>query len=275
MAKIIWCTDLHLNFLNQAKLRKFSDSIFQLTSLNKDLAGIVVTGDISEATTIEEHLKFIAKDHSLPIYFVLGNHDYYKGSFAQVRKQVNDLCCFQPNLRFLTTENSFCRLSADIAIVGHDGWYDGLYSDWFARHVVEMADYNLISEFAEISNRFMLHEALKARAREGAKQVKTRAQEAIDKGMKKIVIATHVPPWRQNSVYKGEISDESWLPNFSSKIMGDAILSISEENPEVKFEVLCGHSHGDAEYSPNGSIRSRTGFSEYGRPWNSLKIIEL
>lgn len=121
----------------------------------------------------------------------------------------------------------------------------------------------------------MLHEALKSKAREGAKQVRAMATKAISDGIKKIVIATHVPPWRQNSVYKGEISDDSWLPNFSSKIMGDAILSISEENPSVKFEVLCGHSHGDAEYSPNGSIRSRTGFSEYGRPWNSLKIIEL
>ena len=40
-----------------------------------------------------------------PIYFVLGNHDYYFGSIDKVRKAVKQLCQERPNLHYLPGEH--------------------------------------------------------------------------------------------------------------------------------------------------------------------------
>ena len=84
--RLAWATDIHLNFVD-GDAGPFCDLVTQTGA-----GGLVITGDISEAKTIEQDLAAIESLLSLPIYFVLGNHDFYNGSIAAVRKAVASLC---------------------------------------------------------------------------------------------------------------------------------------------------------------------------------------
>src|SRR5436305_186175 len=83
MTRLAWLTDIHLNFLRPAELKTFFDSLPQADAF-------VITGDIGEAHDVLAHLRTFA-DRG-PTYFVLGNHDFYRGSIAGIRAEVSALC---------------------------------------------------------------------------------------------------------------------------------------------------------------------------------------
>ncbi len=59
-----------------------------------------------------------------------------------------------------------------------------------------------------------------------------------------------MPPFKEACLHKGEISGDDWLPYFSSKVIGDVLTEVAQENPSVEFLVLCGHTHSEAEFQP-------------------------
>ena len=64
-----------------------------------------------------------------PIYFVLGNHDFYKDSIAKTRQRIAELAAESKHLRYLTAME-VVELSPQTAIIGHDGWADGRFGDY-------------------------------------------------------------------------------------------------------------------------------------------------
>jgi hypothetical protein len=72
--RLAWATDIHLNFLDAAARRGF------LESLGKQAGAVAISGDIGESPDIEGHLLEMEEVLQRPIYFVLGNHDFYHGS---------------------------------------------------------------------------------------------------------------------------------------------------------------------------------------------------
>ena len=63
--------------------------------------GVVLSGDLSSAPTLIEHLELLAEHLALPCYVVLGNHDYYGGSIAGVRARMRALTDASRWLRWL------------------------------------------------------------------------------------------------------------------------------------------------------------------------------
>jgi len=59
---------------------------------NLGVDALLIGGDIGEATNVEFYLRFLADNIEVPIYFVLGNHDYYWGSIDDVRSRISSLC---------------------------------------------------------------------------------------------------------------------------------------------------------------------------------------
>jgi predicted MPP superfamily phosphohydrolase len=57
-----------------------------------------ITGDIGEARSIERYLRLLESSLQRPIYFVLGNHDFYHGSIVLVRERVRNLCKTSANV---------------------------------------------------------------------------------------------------------------------------------------------------------------------------------
>lgn len=237
---------------------------------------VVITGDISEAPFVEGHVKLLAKHISVPIYFVCGNHDYYNGCIRDTRIMLknefgaNSSC----SAKWLNA-NGVISLTSDVALIGHDGWYDGCYSDYF-NSKLDMQDYHLIRELkGSFYHRVDQYDVIKGLAREGAKHFTKYAEKAF-KSHDTVYFATHVPPFRENSRAPDRSeSNSDWLPHFSSKIMGEAILDfMTGMRKEAKLVVLCGHTHTDWVHLPVPNVKCLTGAARYRYPevWTTFDL---
>ena len=81
--KLAWLTDIHLNFVEDEVREKFYQEIIKTKP-----EGLLISGDIAEAPSISEILIEMSQKINKPIYFVLGNHDYYYGEVLNVRKAI-------------------------------------------------------------------------------------------------------------------------------------------------------------------------------------------
>lgn len=84
--KLAWLTDVHLNFLDADKHKKFYQEI-----INTGCDSVLLSGDIAEAPSIKHLLQELSDFIERPIYFVLGNHDYYRGQIDTIRREMEAL----------------------------------------------------------------------------------------------------------------------------------------------------------------------------------------
>jgi hypothetical protein len=139
MKRVVWLTDIHLNFLTEAKVKAF---LAEVDGARPD--AVLIGGDIGEAHDVCDYLGQIGQAIAVPVYFVLGNHDFYHGSIRETRRRVAELCAGHPRLHYLTVEDH-AELAPHVGLVGHDGWADGRLGN-YARSLVAMNDFRLISE---------------------------------------------------------------------------------------------------------------------------------
>ena len=255
--RIVWLTDIHLNGVADA----VTDDLLATVTARRP-AAVLVGGDIAEAPDVREYLLRIAAGLDCPVYFVLGNHDYYFGSVQQVRQEIYRLCQGHPQLTYLTYAEPV-RLSAGYALVGHDGWADGRCGDYDNSRVV-MSDHRFIRELAgtEPEARLSLLQELAGEAADHVRRVLPQALEYAQE----VLLLTHVPPFREACWHEGNIADDQWAPHFSSQVMGETILEIMRSRPTQRLTVLCGHTHSSGEFAPIPNVRVLTGAAEYGRP---------
>ena len=81
-----WLTDIHLNFIDADARKKFYQKIIDI-----ECDGVLISGDIAEAPSIKNILEEMAIYIKKPIYFVLGNHDYYQEQINNVRSEMTRL----------------------------------------------------------------------------------------------------------------------------------------------------------------------------------------
>ncbi|MGH9856015.1 MAG: metallophosphoesterase, partial [Blastocatellia bacterium] len=139
MKHLVWVTDIHLNFVSTAEVETFCHRI-----LSERPDAVLVGGDIGEAHNVAAYLQILADKLKRPIYFVLGNHDFYFGSIARVRDAAAELTRQSEWLRYLP----YCgvvELTETTCLIGHDAWGDGRIGD-YAGSSVMLNDYLLIEE---------------------------------------------------------------------------------------------------------------------------------
>lgn len=267
--KLCWLTDIHLNFPLLKERKKFYKTIVE-SSCDK----ILISGDISESITIEEHLVEMKKYTKKPIYFVLGNHDYYHSSIYEVTRKMQKLQERQSQLNWLSLIEPI-QLSEDVILTGVDGWADGGYGDFFEEHPrsqIYMNDSILIEELniARLDGRGELLDVMSYYADIDAKHLSNKILDGIDKFKpKKILILSHIPPFKESC-----FEDKKWLPFYSCKVIGDMLLEKSKQNPDIEFLVLCGHTHSKAYYKPLDNLIVKTGAAKYHIP-EIQEIIEI
>ena len=257
MTRIAWLTDIHLDFVPLAATKLLFDRAFA-----ERPAGVVVTGDISESRVLFYHLRLLAAAATCPVYFVLGNHDFYASSIAAVRRQTAALCGELPVLTYLTAAE-VVELSPTLGLVGHDGWADARLGDYENSEVM-LNDFFLIEELAHLE-KLERRRRLEALGDEAAAHVRRWLPVALAR-YPQVLVATHVPPFREACRYQGRPSDENWLPHFSCRAMGDALLEAAAAAPNTQVAVLCGHTHGGAECRPLVNLCVLTGEAVYQRP---------
>jgi 3',5'-cyclic AMP phosphodiesterase CpdA len=257
MDRVAWLTDIHLNFLWEAELNAFCDLV---RGSNAD--ALLFGGDIAEAVDIERLMARVADAVGIPIYFVLGNHDYYKGSIEEVREQMRTITHRHPLLRWLPA-HGIVELSPTTVLLGHGGWGDGRCGD-YANSTVMLNDYRLIKELSGLDPQARL-ERLHALGDEAADFLGPMLTTALAKAPN-VLLLTHVPPFRESCWHEGEISDDNWLPHFTCKAVGEALAGVMKSHPDRNLTVLCGHTHSAGEVAVLPNLVVKTGKAEYGTP---------
>ena len=252
-----WATDIHLNFVGERHRFAFAESV-----LAHDPDVVLLGGDLAEADTVVPYLQELEGWIKRPIYFVLGNHDFYRGSIQSVRESVAGLTQTTDNLVWLNSAG-VVPIGNHTALVGHDSWADGMHGDYWSSGVV-LNDFLLIAEFLPLGKRERL-ELLQTLANEAAAHLERALPEAFGDSQS-VVLLTHVPPFRQACWHQGKISADDFLPFFASKVVGDVLISVMEAHPDRNLRVFCGHTHGGgaADILPN--LKVYTGGAEYGNP---------
>lgn len=256
MRRIAWLTDLHLNFVPPALASQFIESVGELP-----VDVVLIGGDISDSSRLILDLSEFSARVRKPVFFVLGNNDYYRGSIRAIRSQVSLLCSRMPNLWWLS-EQLVVQLTAKTALVGHDGWGDGTLG--VTEEAVSLNDELQIEELNSFDRRTLF-----ARLRELGEQAASHIRLVLPQALEHyehVCLLTHVPPFRESCWHEGQVSDDRFLPRFACGQLGAAIVEIMSARPDRQLTVLCGHTHvgGFAQILPNVQVWSAS--VEYGRP---------
>ena len=159
-------------------------------------------------------------------------------------------------------------LGDDTVLLGQDGWADGRYGD-YANSRVMLNDSRLIYDLFQksILGKFPLLEKMQQLADSDAEQLRNDLSKAInDHKPNRIIVLTHVPPFKESCLYEGKMTNDDFLPFFSSKAIGDVLINIAEEHSNIEFLVLCGHTHDKAYYQPLRNLIIKVGSAEYYLP---------
>ena len=96
--KCVWLSDVHLNFL-----KKNAFIGFLRTLQEHEADAVLLSGDIAEAQRLCDYLFMIDIALQTKIHFVLGNHDFYRGSIIRTRQAVAELVQDSRYLVYLTS----------------------------------------------------------------------------------------------------------------------------------------------------------------------------
>lgn len=254
--RLAWMTDIHMNFFDDVLIEQFNEVLW-----SKTYDALVITGDIAESKDIEQRLAGVAAAIQRPVYFVLGNHDFYYGSVPAVRAAVGRLCESEPDLHYLSQCGAI-ELTPKTALVGHDGWGDGRYGDYDHSDVL-LNDYRLIEGLA-CWDKLERKEALARFGDEAGEHLARVLDEALP-CYARLIVATHVPPFAEACRYENRPADDNWLPHFSCRATGDVLRAAAIAHPDREILVLCGHTHHAADVQPQPNLRVLVGGAEYFR----------
>ena len=259
--KLAWLTDVHLNFLDADERKKFYQEI-----INTKCDGVLISGDIAEAPSIKNILTELATVIKKPIYYILGNHDFYRGQIDAIRNEMTALTESNEYLFWLPASNPV-QLDNNTLLVGQDGWADGRLGDYHNTRVA-LNDSRMISDLFQekLVGRSQLLAKMQQLADYDASQLQEQLIQATIQRPQRIIVLTHIPPFKEACLHEGKISDDDWLPYFASKASGDVLMNICTKHPNIDFLVLCGHTHGKATYHPLPNLIVEAGHAEYKNP---------
>ncbi len=260
-----WLTDIHLEFLRDRKAVAFVEELATL-----ELDGLFLTGDISTAGRLEFHLRLFEDIYQAPVYFVLGNHDYYGGSVESVRGIIRELCGRCKWLHWLPI-SGIVKISRDTGLIGHGSWADGRLGDYDNSRVL-LNDYVQIQNFVKAGKPGRLA-LLKSFGDQAAAYFENILPEALEH-YQHVIVLTHVPPFKESCRHEGEISADDWLPHFSCKAVGDVLRKFMSTLPDRRMTVLCGHTHSSGQVAILPNLIVKTGGAEYGSP-QIQEILEI
>lgn len=281
MPRLAWLTDLHLDAATPEQIEALEDEVCAAAP-----DAVLIGGDTAQALAYADALRDLAKRFAAPVYFVLGNHDYYHGSIAATREAARELSRSGENVTWLV-DAGVVPLGRETALLGHGGWGDGRLGD-FAGSSVVLNDYWFIDDLrlaaaaeGDLEQRVeeglglpdSLRERLNALGDDAAAHIRETLTR-VPEGRTHLIVLTHVPPWREACWYEGETSDDNWAPHFTCAAVGDVLREHMERHPELRMTVLCGHTHhaGEADILPN--LHVLTAAAEYGNP-RLAKVISV
>lgn len=258
MKRFLWATDLHLNFLNRYSIINFLLSIHRA-----NVDGVFITGDISTGDKIVEHLSWMENIVKKPIYFTLGNHDFFNSNFSDVKLEIKKLCKKNQQLNYLTNINNHISLTKDIALIGHDGWYDSRWREPLTS-LVFMWDWFFIKDFRSLVSNYNRMNLVRNLADEAAESIGNKLKSALVEHST-VYLLTHFPPWPEKHYLFGEIAKNFWAPYNSSMVLANTLKSIMDNHPSKNLIVFSGHVHVKRNEMITPNIQLRVGGGAHGK----------
>ena len=254
--KLLWLTDIHFDFLSSQQRAAF---LARLAAQAPQ--AVLLGGDLSTAPRLAEDLKSIGDALQVPIYFVLGNHDFYDGTMEKIHRQVRRLCHQRKELFWL--EDTGCvPLSHEVALVGHGCWGDGRAGDYW-RSGLELTDFLVIKEFKALDKGKRL-QLMNRLGDEAADHLGRLCREAAG-FYRRVIVLTHVTPFLETCLHEGR-SDPEGLPFFCCQSAGESLREVAMEFSAVAFTVLSGHTHSPAYQQILPNLESRVSGARYYDP---------
>jgi len=254
--KLIWLTDIHLDFLFSQQRAAFLARLAEQAP-----QAVLLGGDLSTAPRLAKDLKSIGEALQVPIYFVLGNHDFYYGNIEKIRRLVRRLCWQRKELFWL--EDAGCiPLTDEVALVGQGCWGDGRAGDYW-RSSLELTDFFVIEEFKGLDRRERLS-FLNRLGEEAADHLRRFCREAASR-FRRVIVLTHVTPFFETCLHEGR-SDPEGLPFFCCQNAGETLTEVAMDFPDVEFIVLSGHTHSQAHHQILPNLKSWVAGARYYDP---------
>ncbi len=252
-----WITDPHLNHCSLAAWDRFVAQVRQ-----RDCDAVVISGDISEGEDVMFQLRRMADAFAVPIYFVLGNHDFYFSSLQRTLRSIREGVAADPRLHYLP-DLPPVQLAPGVVMIGEDGWGDGTEGD-YARSKVRLNDFQLIDDFRQAAPP-QWPSMLAELGRQAAMRLSKQLEVAL-RASQQVLVVTHVPPYREACWYQGRTTDDHWAPFFVCGQTGAVLRQAAQQRPTAKLEVICGHTHHGGVAEIRGNLTVTTAGAEYGDP---------
>jgi hypothetical protein len=221
---------------------------------------MVITGDVTSGRELQL-LGELATDYAKPIYFVLGNHDYWGGSFASVKTEVRNWCNRKANLIWLD-DSPPIRLSPGVQLCGVGGWYDAQLGDPTGSDFI-MNDWLKIDDLRPHYYQGTLIDKCRDLGLSAAMEA---TGKLLSTDASHVLFATHVPPFEESAWHEGQPSGPTYVPWYTAKALGFALNRFAEQRPQGTLTTLCGHVHSCSTFRARSNHLVLTGSSDYGSP---------
>ena len=255
--RVVWASDIHLDHIEPPAVQAFFDELAAVAP-----EALLLGGDIALADTVEGQLRELEERLQCPIYFVLGNHDYYHGSIPDLRRRMTTLSHSAERL-FWMPESGVIPLTTRTGLIGHGGWGDGRAGDYW-NSPLQLSDSVYIEDIAALDQAGLLRR-MQELGQEGANHLEHMLPEALAR-FEHIIVLMHVPPFIETCWHHGRPADKDWQPFFVCHAAADVLYEAAQENAYHHITVLAGHSHSpiNAHLLPN--LQVKVAAAEYGQP---------
>lgn len=255
--RVTWLTDIHLSF------NDYRHAVDFVRRVDQDGGeAVLIGGDIGEALDLPDWLALFERHVNRPVYFVLGNHDYYGSSLRQTRAEVARISRSSDRIVWLGGA-SVLRLSREVGLVGHGGWADGSLGDYAGSRLL-LNDFLHIKDFIGLGSAQRLSR-MQTLAGEAASQIDHWLPHAL-RQFRTVVVLTHVPPFREACRHENLPMSEDALPFFACGRLGTVIRKHAQRFTSRRIVVLSGHTHCRAQVEILPNLIVCVGGAEYGQP---------
>lgn len=262
----LWLSDLHLD---KASSQQIGWLLARISATSADC--FFITGDISNARSLTDHLRLIAAAcKPRPIFFTTGNHDYYGGSIAYVDADIVSVCAEFQNLHYLDGRQ-IIPLNRDTCLIGHHGWPDAR-AGLGTRSYLRSPDHRAIADFRGLTrNQALLR--MQELGRESAAIIRQILPLALTR-YHNVILLTHTPPFPETVRYNGAPCSPLHLPHWVNLSGGLAIRGLAKAFPSRRITILAGHAHSSSITHIGTNICVRVAHARTGRT-GPLELLRL
>jgi predicted phosphohydrolase len=253
-----WLSDIHLTDIAEDRALAFCEKVRE-----HECDSVFLTGDISESPVLLQHLKLLDANIQKPIYFVLGNHDFWYSSVPHIYNTLPQAISGLNFVRWMTNLGPL-RLDDGVCVVGHDGWYDCRAGDVRNSRFI-MPEWSKQQDYQGSRTIDDIIEKSQAMSNLSITHFKKVLPDAIAR-FDKIYILTHVPPFEETHYHGGVQGTPHYQPYFVNKILGELLRTAASLHPRKQFVVLAGHSHGRVSKTILPNLTVHVAGAQHGAP---------